>query len=136
MLSQNAGTYAWILGYFGPSGVPFGRNMGPKCSKMVSQSRLRLSLGDFGGKMPSPKRPWEAKGSPKGCQREDLGVVLGSKSCENCQLVQTVDFVKIELSCTRELNFRGPRRSEYHQNVNLVVVFLDKRIKVSTRLNM
>ena len=88
---------------------------------MVSQSRLRLSLGDFGGKMPSPKRPWEAKGSPKGCQREDLGVVLGSKSCENCQLVQTVNFVKIELSCTRELNFRGPRRFEYHQNVNLIV---------------
>ena len=47
---------------------------------------------------------------------------MGSKSCENGKLDQTVDFVKIELSCTRELNFRGPRRSKYHQNVNLVVL--------------
>ena len=58
--------------------VPFGFNMDPKCSKMVPQSRLRLSLGDFGGKMPSPKRPWDAKGLPKGSQKDAKGRIWES----------------------------------------------------------
>ena len=91
-----------------PNGANFGENMqqgGPKSSEMGSWSRPRSPVGDFGDKMPSLKRPWEAKGSPKGCQREDLGVVLGSKSCKNRTLLRTVEFVKIELSCTREIDF-------------------------------
>ena len=64
-------------------------------------------MGDFLGTMPSQRRLWETKWSPKERRQEDTGAVLGAKSYEKCSLFQCVAVVKIELSFTRELDFRG-----------------------------